>query len=273
MLHPHLRFWLSFVLLVTTTNAFGQTRSSESTITQQLAIPSYIYPCSTAANCDWTQLLNGAPTVGIAIINPNSGPGTTFDPNYRDQVVRARARGVKILGYVDTTYGHRTLAIEKAEVDRYYTWYDVDGIFVDQASTNCWQRKYYMNLYSFIKNRGGNGRNLVALNPGMHTNECYLTTQTADIIVNFEGNFSGYLSWQLQGWEANYPAQRFWHLVYATTEAQMAQAVCLSKQRNAGYIYVTPDILDNPWDTLPAGSYWSTLLQLTAAMTCPASTK
>lgn len=264
---------LGFVLLFVPLNTSGQISEPDSVASQQLAIPSYIYPCNAASGCYWTQLLNGSPTVGIAIINPNSGPGTALDTNYRDQVLRARAQGVKILGYVHTSFGRRGLPTVKAEVDRYYTWYAVDGIFVDEASTNCWQRKYYINLNSYIKARGGTTHDLVALNPGTHTSECYLTAQTADIFVTFEGSFSSYQSWQMQGWEANYPAQRFWHLVYATTEAQMPQAVCLSKQRNVGYIYVTPDVLPNPWDTLPTGSYWSTVLQLTSAMNCPANKK
>lgn len=262
---------LGFVLFFVAPNSPGQVHEPDIGGTQQLAIPSYIYPCNNVTDCYWTQLLNAAPTVGIAIINPNSGPGTVLDVNYRDQVLRARAQGVKILGYVHTTYGHRTLPTVKAEIDRYYTWYNVDGIFVDEASTNCWQRKYYISLNSFIKARGGTDRGLVALNPGTHTNECYLTSQTGDIFVTFEGSFSSYLNWQIQGWEGSYPAQRFWHLVYDTTEAQMPQAVCLSKQRNVGYIYVTPDVLWNPWDTLPTGSYWNSLLQLTAAITCPAN--
>jgi hypothetical protein len=37
----------------------------------------------------------------------------------------------------------------------------------------------------------------------------------------------------------------------------MQTAVSLSKQRSAGWIYVTPDDLPNPWDTLPLDPYWS----------------
>jgi hypothetical protein len=37
----------------------------------------------------------------------------------------------------------------------------------------------------------------------------------------------------------------------------MAQAVALSKRRGAGFVYVTPDTLPNPYDTSPAGAYWS----------------
>ena len=37
----------------------------------------------------------------------------------------------------------------------------------------------------------------------------------------------------------------------------MRQVCASSKAKNAGYMYVTPDVLPNPWDTLPAGTYWT----------------
>jgi len=37
----------------------------------------------------------------------------------------------------------------------------------------------------------------------------------------------------------------------------MTQAIAWSKQRHAGWVYVTNDNLPNPWDTLPSDPYWS----------------
>ena len=37
----------------------------------------------------------------------------------------------------------------------------------------------------------------------------------------------------------------------------MRQVCRRSKSLNAGYIYVTGDVLPNPWDTLPLDSYWT----------------
>jgi hypothetical protein len=37
----------------------------------------------------------------------------------------------------------------------------------------------------------------------------------------------------------------------------MQDAIRVSKTRNAGYVYVTDDTLANPWDSLPAQSYWT----------------
>jgi chitodextrinase len=46
--------------------------------------------------------------------------------------------------------------------------------------------------------------------------------------------------------------------VYGAADVdQMATVMSLSKQRGAGYVYVTDDVLANPYDTLPVGDYWS----------------
>lgn len=63
-----------------------------------------------------------------------------------------------------------------------------------------------------------------------------------------------------------------WHLVYgAPDRVSMANAIALSKQRNARYVYVTNGILNphrriHPWDTIPPGPYWES--ELTAALVC-----
>jgi hypothetical protein len=45
----------------------------------------------------------------------------------------------------------------------------------------------------------------------------------------------------------------------------MTRAVGLTEQRRAGYVYVTADMLPNPYDTLPTGTYWSRELASLAA--------
>jgi hypothetical protein len=41
------------------------------------------------------------------------------------------------VGYVYTDWGARSLSAVEADVNAYYSWYGVNGIFFDQASTNC----------------------------------------------------------------------------------------------------------------------------------------
>lgn len=217
--------------------------------TQKIAIPSYFYPPSF-----WTQLINSAPTVGLSVINPEDGPGADIDPPYLDIVQQAQSNGIVTLGYVATGYGLRSLTTVQNEIQRYFNWYNVNGIFLDEASNDCRKAAYYQRLYAYVKRLKPGA--YVVLNPGTNTPECYI--KAADILLNFEGDFNAYQNWIPDPWVYKYNPQRFWHLVHDANQSQMSEAIRLSKGRHAGWVYVTDDTaLDNPWDTLPANPYWT----------------
>ncbi|MDQ2785034.1 MAG: right-handed parallel beta-helix repeat-containing protein, partial [Chloroflexota bacterium] len=249
---------LAVVLLIVLSSVLGASGSvaAQEAEGQHLAIPSYFYPGPL-----WDQMAQAHHIVQVAIINPNSGPGAVSNPAYVAQVQRSQATGLTILGYVHTSYGARADTDIKAEIDAYANWYHVDGIFFDEASTDCARQSYYAALTAYARQRTSSHRAVrTALNPGTQTNECYMAV--ADVIVTFEGDASAYQSgYSAPSWVANYAPGRFWHLVYNVPTAQQMRAiVLLSKERRAGWIYVTPDNLPNPWDTLPTGSYWSSEL-------------
>lgn len=161
-----------------------------------------------------------------------------------------------MVGYVYTDYGSRSLAAVESDINDYYSWYpDLDGIFLDQASTSCSEEPYYAELNAYVKSKVGTA--LTVLNPGTQTNQCY--ELAADVLLTFEGPDSQYVgSYSAPSWVASYPASHFWHVIYAaSTVSAMATAVQLSKARNAGYVYVTSATLPNPYDVLPTGLYWS----------------
>lgn len=217
---------------------------------QNMAVPDYIYP-------PWTQMDAGAPVVSIAVMNPNSGPGRKSDPHYVSAVKTAQAAGIAVLGYVYTGYGQRSLSAVESDINSYYNWYGVNGIFLDEASTSCSLESYYAKLNAYVKAKGGVGR--VIINPGEQTNSCY--SAAADIIVNFEGSYNQYVrSYSAPSWVASAPASEFWQIIYNTPAANLSQAITLSKARNAGYVYFTPYGLPNPYGELPSSSYWTTEL-------------
>lgn len=221
---------------------------------QRVAVPSYFYPGN-----DWQRLEDAAPTAGISIVNPNSGPGTGVDQAFVDQVKSAQSKGQLVLGYVRTQWAARSSDEVKAEVDEYYNWYGVSGIFFDEAATDCGSEPYYENLKSYVKAKDSSAT--VVLNPGTSTAECY--TQAADILVTFEHDYGTYTGYTPDSWTLNYPAERFWHLVYDTPAGQLGDAITRSKNNHAGWVYATPLPLDpNPWGALPDDSYWSTELSL-----------
>ncbi|MFB4277629.1 spherulation-specific family 4 protein [Nonomuraea sp. MTCD27] len=230
-----------------------------------LAVPAYFYPGEL-----WGRLSD--PGVGIVVANPFSGPGKDFDPNYAKAISDARAAGVTVLGYVATGYlgstgratrlGETTplawLAQAQQDVARWYDLYGahgLGGVFLDEVQNVCGPGNAYSDTYRALDesikslHRGA----FTVINPGIGTDECY--ADIADVSLTFEGTYETYQGWQPPAWQRGRDPRRFWHLVHATaTQEQMEDALRLAKERGAGHVYVTPDVLANPWDTLP--DYW-----------------
>ncbi len=216
---------------------------------QRMFIPAYFYPGSL-----WNQATSGAPTVEIMVMNPASGPGTSQDQNYVNAVNNSLAAGIKVLGYVYTSYGARDPAVVKSEIDLYKTWYNVSGIFLDEASSNIADVQYYQDLANYTRNTSGT---FVALNPGTIPAEEYIIIGNTTVV--FEGSYNTYKTWAPPNWVFNYSSYKFTHLVYSTsTSTKMKDAINRAQTNNSHYVYVTNDSLPNPWDTLP--SYWSSEL-------------
>src|SRR4029079_12372743 len=87
-------------------------------------------PPFSAPGPEWQRLIAGAPTVGMIVFNPNSGPGTSTDPAYTTVIAQAQAKGITVLGYVATDYGHRAEADVIADINRYYDLYTPSGIYL-----------------------------------------------------------------------------------------------------------------------------------------------
>ncbi len=250
---------------------------------QHVAVPAYFYPGGSPGAGFWTQLDQGSSAVGIAIANPNSGPGAGFDQGYANAIQAAASSGHKVIGYVDTGYfgttgrttrGGQTSASAwtaqvESDVSSWYSWYGsygLAGIFFDDALGDCGSGNAHVNLYSAVNTytKQNHSGALTVDNPGSAAEQCY--SSAADILVMFEGSYASYTGWTPPAWELAGNPNQFWHLVYATpNQTDMENAMSLSRQRNAGYVYVTPDDLPNPWDTLPTGSYWTDELSRTGA--------
>ena len=216
-----------------------------------ILVPAYFYPGTL-----WSSLNFAAGQVPlVAIMNPNSGPDTAQNPDYVAAVNSLRAAGGRVIGYVSTAYTTRSTNTVKTDIDRYFSFYSVDGIFLDEftndANTN--HLNYYAALYQYLQTKGTNL--LVVGNPGINTLETYLTRPCADVLVTFEVD-TGYASLVVDGWVTNHLARQFSHLPYNVPSATtMTNDVNLAIARNAGWIYVTGDSGANPWDTLP--TYWT----------------
>lgn len=204
----------------------------------QLAVPSYFRPGTL-----WDTLLAKGPA--ITCINPGSGPGLTASSSYQAQVPKAKASGTQVFGYVYTQYGNRPLVDVKADVDKHFAWYGVTGIFFDQGANTLDKVPYYTDLFNYVRAKGGR----VVLNPGTRTITEYAAI--ADHLMVAETDLATYRTRPEVAWERDFPATKFWHCIHSCPAASVPEVIELARNRNAGLLHVTDDVMPNPYDTLP----------------------
>ena len=229
----------------------------------KILIPLYIYPSWwNASNYLWDDVADAQSKVDItAIINPNNGPnGGPPNSDYQQGLNDLRQAGVTILGYVTTSYGNRSLGEVKTDINLYDQFYDIDGVFLDEAANTKKLYRYYRKLYLHVKRK--TSLDYVILNPGTTTHKKYFNSRrpAADTAVTFESPYSVLInSDEPPIWVDELALDHFALLTYdAIDEESMKTAIDLAVSRNYGYVFVTDDGLNNPWDTLP--SYWSAMI-------------
>lgn len=227
-----------------------------------LLVPAYFYPSNNSTY--WDDLAAAAKTVETTVIlNPSTGPGTSIDENYVSAVNKVREAGGKVIGYVHTSYGKRARAEVTEEIDRYISYYHVDGFFVDQMTTDTLDENiaYYQSIRDYIKGLGT--LYSVTGNPGTMPDEVYLSHPLVDRVVVFEGSESSYASFLPSEWQSRYSKDKFAHLVYNANAQQMERAFSLSSDNNVGNLYITGEKTLNPYDALP--DYWDLEVQAASA--------
>src|SRR2546426_7881615 len=219
-----------------------------------LAIPLYTYPCFTTTQCTWTTVIQARqayPSVPLlAVINPNSGPGRTKDPNYVQGIKNLQAAGVVVLGYVWTGYGRVSLSKVESQVSSYKNWYSVNGIFFDGMAYVTGSEKYYSTLNNYVKSLG---MTYTMGNPGTTTLTSYIGTLDSIIIYESAGTPSpSYLT--SATFYPSYSKSNFGFLAYSVPSLDTSFETSASTY--VQWLYITDDGLPNPYDTLP--SYFMT---------------
>jgi len=200
---------------------------------------------------DWSAAVADGRAPAVMILNPASGPGTAPDPALRQAVSQATAAGSRVIGYIGTNYAQLPAAQARQEVRDYRAWYHVRGIFLDQTPTEGSQQLgYYRDLGRYIRQSVPGAA--IWINPGAVPDRSYLSV--ANVVMIFEGSYASYQHLNLPGWVDRYPPGRFAHTIYAAPAGAVASAVRLARDRNAGYLFLTPDGGSNPYGALP--SYW-----------------
>lgn len=199
-------------------------------------------------------------------MNPSNGPGVG-GPN-ADYVIglnTLRNAGVKMLGYVHTLYGERSINDVKTDIDQWASLFNVHGIFIDEVSSAGNDLPYYEELSAYIQAKTWAASSLVRktyLNFGTSPANVYYNSSALNaVMVVSESDEVAWRSWNsppavMGGDKAAFAA--LIHGSTATVEA-MNQTIAEAIARNIGHVYVTDRTLaENPWNGLP--TFWSALV-------------
>lgn len=246
------------------TNYIGQNRmiNLERRNNSQLKIllPLYIYPnWYDRDKYLWKQVIAAAKKVTIvAIINPNNGPDRA-PPNtdYQQGIKDLHQAGIEMVGYVPSDYSNRDLQAVKADIDLYIKYFHIDGIFIDEMSSDREKIDYYHQLYRYIKAKSP--QYLTIVNPGTIVDETYISQPVADLTILLENDRQAWENYRPPAYTKKYSPQRFAALIHTTLDRKtMKNMLDRTKKDRFGYIYITNDSTNtpnqNPWDSLP--EYW-----------------
>lgn len=229
------------------------TRKKAPDVAMRLWVPAYYYPFGPGLR-EWNHLIASAKSVPIvAIVNPASGPGDHVDTNFAAVLPRARKAGITLVGYISTQYGRKPLAQVQREMETYLSFYpDIRGFHFDEQSSKAADVDYYVALYRYVHRRIPGG--LVLTNPGTICDRVYAARPTSDVISLFE-NERGIDEFQPPAWAGRFPGSRFCVQAHAVASVDdMKHAIDRAARLKVGYVFITDDVLPNPYDRLP--SYW-----------------
>ena len=151
-------------------------------------IPAYSYPNPPTF---WDNAIAGANSVQFMIADPANGPGKSKDTNYVAVIARAKAAGIRVMGYVDTDYGRRSSSTMRAEITTWRTMYGGRRhLLFDQTASSTSSLAYYQAIADYVHATAGA---ITMFNPGININKRFL--QMADILNIFEGTMADYAGW------------------------------------------------------------------------------
>lgn len=230
--------------------------------TSGVILPLYIYPSDPVANATYNTVIDLAkkyrdvPT--IVALNPSSGPGPSVDENYKHAIDRLIGADVQCIGYVSSAYMDRTLAAVKEDALKWTQLYpSIRGIWVDEMPNGYGTKTvseiiaYYHELYKYCKS--SLNLDYVYVNPGSTIVKAIWDGGVCDNIAWYETSGMPTLA-QLTEGSAYYdsmfeiPAHAKTVLAHSVTSWDLNAAKLV--QKHCGWIFVTNDVMPNPYDAL-----------------------
>ena len=195
-------------------------------------------------------------TIPYVIINPANGPSDKADYSYIVQMKKNKELGIRNLGYVTTNEYTKSIKKIYSEIDKYIQFYgsdNISGIFFDEISSgkNPLEVEYMAQLYSYVKTKYP--ESIVVANPGgTITDEM---SKYSDLWLTSELSADNYINhWTPRTYNfENNPenANRIVHVIHSATPDQYETLLKLSKERNAGFLMITTDVPNVPYEDLP----------------------
>ncbi|MFJ9405962.1 spherulation-specific family 4 protein [Streptomyces sp. NPDC101393] len=192
-----------------------------------------------------------------AVLNVSNGPGARPDPHCMPAAARIRETGVRLLGHLDMAQGARPFGELVSDAHRYLEWYKVDGFWLDRCPTDRTLLPETRRVATTLRTLREDA--YLVFGHGAHPFPGY--AESADQLVTFAGAWADYRWSQVAEWTADYPPERFCHLVHGVPRMHLDEALRIARWQGAGTVYFTDRRAAGPagaagdaWETLPG--YW-----------------
>lgn len=207
-------------------------------------IPLYTYP----TDASWNAVIaakQAHPTVPVlAVVNPSNGPGASASATYVAAIAKLAAAGIKVIGYVHTSWANRPVAELQSEMAQWKAWYPgVTGIFFDEMANAAGHEAYYSSLSANAKTAGFD---FTIGNPGADTSESYVGS--VDVILIYE-NAHLPLMTDIGGWHGSHARSNFGVIPYDVPS--LDAAFVAAARPTVGYIYLQSADMPHPWSSVP----------------------
>ncbi|QKW09008.1 phage tail protein [Streptomyces sp. NA04227] len=236
----------------------------------RFALPGLAHPL--VAPAEWAEPTRPGTPVDWVVLNVSArGPGQRPDPHCLAAVGRLTNAGVRVLGHLDLTWGTRSFGEIVSDAHRYVDWYRPDGFLLARCPTDRAAlpevRRTVATLRALLgteRRRTGRARTPrgahIVLGHGRHPYPGY--AESGDQLITFHGPWSDYRWSQAAEWTADYPPDRFCHLVHSLPAGHLEEALRIARWQGAGTVCFTDRTRRGPaaapWEAMPG--YWDEIV-------------
>ncbi len=187
----------------------------------------------------------------VAIVNPDNGHFREENSDFSKGIQDLVDAGIKVVGYVYTSYGDRETQEVVDDIEAWSNIYKddgVSGIFFDETSTDSSYLTYYSDLSNEARSRE---LDFVILNPGMTTDQEYINSNIANIVISYENSNEELLEEPPNSYNEPTQTTKLALLIYQMDDDNIDDLISFAREHQFEYIYFTEDGFDgNPWDSV-----------------------